>query len=102
MASSMHSLQAHVSRTATVASRPTFVPWDYLDDDRILIDIETEMIAREKIEPKSSLSMGRVLQHLHEGRTLGPLSVLLILLVYSLLSPLLPPTVHEYIYHILH
>jgi len=101
MATSLHSL--HSGQAAAVATpRPVFVPWDYLDDDRILIDIETDMIIRANMEPKSSLSMERILRRMHEGRILGPLSVLMILLLYSLLSPLLPSTVHEYIYHILH
>ena len=75
-----------------------------LEDDRILIDIETSYkladLRRRKLG--AGVFMERILHHLREGRTLGPISILLILLVYSLLSPLLPPMVHEYIYHILH
>ena len=32
-----------------------------------------------------------------EGRALGPLCVLLFLVVYFVLSPLLPPAFHEYL-----
>lgn len=48
------------------------------------------------------LTMQQMLHHLREGRNLGPLTVLLIVLIYSLLSPHLPAPVHEYIYHIAH
>lgn len=40
----------------------------------------------------------RILQH---GSTIGPITVLVILVVYSLLSPLLPASFHEYVRHIL-
>lgn len=75
-----------------------------LEDDRILIDIETSYKLADLRRRKSGAGvfMERILHYLREGRTLGPISILLILLVYSLLSPLLPPMVHEYIYHILH
>jgi hypothetical protein len=73
-----------------------------MEDDRILIDIETEMIARFHMESKVEKSTQRIPHFLLEGRTLGPLSVLLILALYSLLSPLLSPAIHQYIYRILH
>jgi hypothetical protein len=46
--------------------------------------------------------MERILQHLREGRNLGPLSILVFVLLYSLLSPHLPAPIHDYIYHIAH
>jgi hypothetical protein len=74
-----------------------------LEDDRILIDIETEMALHSQMESKIEKPAQRIIPHfLLEGRTLGPLSVLLILALYLLLSPLLSPAFHEYIYHILH
>lgn len=78
--------------------------WRDVDEDLIMIDIETQHMGLVACEPKRSgvLAMERIRQHLRAGSTLGPLSVLLILVVYSLLSPLLPPVVHDYIYHILH
>ncbi len=48
------------------------------------------------------LGMGRILQYVRDGRNLGPLSVLLIVAIYSLLSSHLPTPIHDYIYHILH
>lgn len=99
MATSMHGLESHANRTA---SQPISIPWD-LEDDRILIDIETEMATRLHMESKVEKPAQRIIpRFLLEGRTIGPLSVLLILALYSLLSPLLSPAIHEYIYHILH
>jgi hypothetical protein len=75
------------------------------EDDLIMSDIEVQgaqAVANEHPQRGVKVVMERILHRLRDGRTLGPLSVLLILLVYSLLSPLLPPSVHEYIYHILH
>jgi hypothetical protein len=48
------------------------------------------------------LAMHQMLHHLREGRNLGPLSVLLAVLIYSLLSPHLPAPIHDFIYHIAH
>lgn len=79
---------------------PPFLIAD-LEDDRIFIDIETEMVL-QKMESASKSQKMQIPQFLREGRTLGPLSVLLILALYTLLSPLLPPAIHAYIYHILH
>jgi hypothetical protein len=73
-----------------------------LEDDRILIDIETDMASRSHMESQIEKPAQRIPRFLLEGRTLGPLSVVLILALYSLLSPLLSPGIHEYIYHILH
>jgi hypothetical protein len=87
------------------AARPAFIPLDRLnlEDDRILSDIETEMAARLSMESKVENPATRTIpRFLLEGRTLGPLSVLLILVLYSLLSPLLSPAIHEYISRILH
>ena len=78
-------------------SHATYRAWD-LDDDRIMIDIETELVLARKNRAEA---MEPIFHSLREGRTLGPLSVLLILVVYFLLSPLLSPAIHEYIYHIL-
>jgi hypothetical protein len=100
MASSMHGLGSHASFAAS-RSHPMPALSD-LDDDRILIDIETERILRLSMETKLQQPTQRIPHFLLEGRTLGPLSVLLILALYSLLSPLLSPAIHEYIYHILH
>jgi hypothetical protein len=100
MATSMHGIESHTNHTGS-ASHPTFIPWD-MEDDRILIDIETEMAIHSQMESKLEKPMHRIPRFLLEGRTLGPLSVLLILALYSLLSPLLSPAIHEYIYHILH
>jgi hypothetical protein len=102
MATSMHGLESHANHAVpALRSLPISVPLD-LEDDRILIDIETEMAARLHMESKIEKPMQRIPHFLLEGRTLGPLSVLLILALYSLLSPLLSPEVHEYIYRILH
>ena len=99
MATPMHGLRSHVQDPlATSCSRPPFV--SDLEDDRILIDIETEM--RLHMESKVERPTQRIPLFLLKGSTLGPLSVLLILAFYSLLSPLLSPAIHEYIYHILH
>jgi hypothetical protein len=46
------------------------------------------------------LVMHGVFTYLRQGRNLGPISVLLIVLIYSLLSPHLPAPIHDYIYHI--
>jgi hypothetical protein len=48
------------------------------------------------------LIMQRLFQYLSEGRNTGPLLVLVIVLIYSLLSPHLPAPIHDYIYHIAH
>jgi len=48
------------------------------------------------------LAMERILRHLREGRNLGPLSLLLLMLLYSFLSPHLPAPIHDYIYRIAH
>jgi hypothetical protein len=69
-----------------------------LEDDRIMIDIETDRIIRSQMQ--STTSKGWI-PHF-EGRTLGPLAVLLILAFYALVSPLLSPSIHEYISRILH
>ncbi len=99
MATSMHGIESHAKHAA---SRQISVPRD-LEDDRILIDIETEMTARLHMESKVEKPAQRLIpDFLLEGRTIGPLSVLIILALYSLLSPLLSPAIHEYIYHILH
>ncbi len=54
------------------------------------------------MESKVEKPTQRIPHFLLEGRTLGPLSVLFILALYFLLSPLLSPAIHEYIYRILH
>lgn len=95
MATSMHGLESHASRTRSAPG--SVFGWD-LEDERILIDIETEMAMESKTEKPTQ----RIPHFLLDGGTLGPLSVLLILALYSLLSPLLSPAVHAYIYHILH
>jgi hypothetical protein len=46
--------------------------------------------------------MQHIFEYLREGRNLGPLSVLVLVLIYSLLSPHLPAPIHDYIYHIAH
>src|ERR1700679_3504569 len=48
------------------------------------------------------LVMQSILQHFRDWRNLGPLSVLLLVVIYSLLSPYLPAPIHDYIYHIAH
>lgn len=97
MATSMHDLGSHANHAAF---RPNSVPWD-MEDDRILIDIETEKATRLHMESKLEKPTQRIPRFLLEGRTLGPLSVLLVLALYFLLSPLLSPAFHEYINHIL-
>ncbi|MFY9790417.1 MAG: hypothetical protein WA474_02950 [Candidatus Sulfotelmatobacter sp.] len=82
---------------------PAHPPAD-LEDDRILIDIQTEM-ALQKMVMESALKTHKspIPQFLKEGRTLGPLSLLVMLLIYYVwLSPMLSPPVHEYINRILH
>jgi hypothetical protein len=98
-------MQGPESNANHAIPHPVFIPLGLLDleDDRILIDIETEWAARVQMESKAEKPMQRMVPNfLLEGRTLGPLSVLLILVLYALLSPLLSPALHEYIYHILH
>jgi hypothetical protein len=106
METSMPGLESHSKPSIPIpAFRPIFIPLDRLnlEDDRILIDIETEMAARLSMEYKIENPEPRTIPHfLLEGRTLGPLSVLLFLALYFLLSPLLSPAIHEYIGHILH
>jgi hypothetical protein len=46
--------------------------------------------------------MELILQRLRQASTLGPLSVLAILLIYSLLSPHLPEVYRQYVHQILH
>ncbi len=49
------------------------------------------------------LAMAQIIRYMRDGRNLGPLSVLLIVALYSLLlSPHLPAPIHDYIYHIAH
>jgi len=48
------------------------------------------------------LGMDRILQYMRDGRNLGPLSVLLVVVIYSLLSSHLPTPIHDCIYHIVH
>ena len=102
----MHGLESQLNHATIVsAPRPIFIPLDQLDleDERILIDIETEMAIRLDMDSKVEKSTQRMIPHfLLEGRSLGPLTVLLILALYSLLSPLLSPAIHAYIYRILH
>jgi hypothetical protein len=105
MATSTHSLESQHSPAMSVSVARPIIPLDRLDleDERILIDIETEMAARLLMESHVDKPLQRMIPHfLLEGRTLGPLAVLFILALYSLLSPLLSPAIHEYIYHILH
>jgi hypothetical protein len=105
MATSMQGLESQANRLPVSASQRIVIPLEMLDleDDRILIDIETEMATRPHMESKVEKLTQRTTPHfLLEGRTLGPLSVLILLALYSLLSPLLSPAIHGYIYHILH
>ena len=101
MATSAHRIKSNKQRMAASAPRPICQQRN-LDDDRIMIDIETEMNIHSHMESKTEKPAQRIPHFLLEGRTLGPLSVLLILALYTLLSPLLSPSIHEYIYHILH
>src|SRR5260370_24737806 len=79
MATSMHGMESHANHAVSgSASHPAFVPRD-LEDDRILIDIETEMAIRSHMESRIEKPTQRIPHFLLEGRTLGPLSVLLIL-----------------------
>jgi len=97
MATTMH---GRASRARVCAAVDMSVPWDELEDS-IMSDIET----RGRLQgPPSKLGLAGhlILGYLSDSRNLGPLSVLIILAIYSLLSPLLPAPVHEYIYHILH
>ncbi len=48
------------------------------------------------------LAMQQIFRHLREGRNIGPMSVLVLVVIYSLLSPHLPAPIHDYIYHIAH
>jgi hypothetical protein len=102
VATSMQTVDSHANPVAVAsAARSNLVTWD-LEDERILIDIETEMATRSQIGIEDDKSAQRTPHFLVDGRTLGPLSVLLILMLYSLLSPLLSPAIHVYIYRILH
>lgn len=98
MATSSHHLE---SRKHRIVSPPISKQWD-LDDDRILIDIETDMAIHSHMESKLEKPTQRIPRLLFERRTLGPLAVLVILALYALLSPMLSPAIHEYIYRILH
>ena len=102
MAAPMHHLESGLKHGGSESvSVPFRKQWD-LEDDRILIDIETEMALHSHMESKQDKFSQRIPRFLLAGRTLGPLSVLLLLALYALLSPLLSPAIHEYIYHILH
>ncbi len=74
-----------------------------LEDDRILIDIRTEMALQQmRMQSESKTHGAQIPQFLRDGRTLGPISLLIALVIYYVwLSPLLSPSVHEYISHIL-
>jgi hypothetical protein len=98
MATSAHHLESSKHRTAPLSYYERLD----LDDDRIMIDIETEMAIHSQMESRLEKPTQRITHILSEGRTLGPLAVLLILALYALLSPLLSPAIHEYIYRILH
>jgi hypothetical protein len=104
MATIMHDRASHrgtaMARAQMCAAVDMSVPWDELEDS-IMSDIETR--GRLQGAPsKFGLGGHRILSYLSDSRNLGPISVLIILAIYSLLSPLLPAPVHEYIYHILH
>jgi len=51
---------------------------------------------------KIKLAMDRFFRNMAKPQTVGPLTVFLIVVIYSLLSPHLPAPIHDYIYHILH
>jgi hypothetical protein len=72
------------ARAATAATQPTYIG----------VYQAIYRVVREIMEP--------ILQRLRQGSTLGPLSVLGILLVYSLLSPHLPEVFRQYVHQILH
>lgn len=101
MTTRTHHLESSLGHGMASAPRPICAQWD-LEDDRIMIDIETEMAARSQMQSNMDKSTDWIPHFLLEGRTLGPLFVLLILVLYSLLSPMLSPAFHEYVYHILH
>ena len=101
MAAPIHHLESSLKHGGSESvSVPFHEQWE--EDDRILIDIETEMALHSHMESKQDKFSQRIPRFLLAGRTLGPLSVLLLLAFYALLSPLLSPAIHEYIYHILH
>ena len=103
MTTPAHHFASTLRRGMAASAQPPPIDeqWD-LEDDRIIIDIKTDMAIRSQMQSNIDKSANWVPHFLLEGRTLGPLSVLFILGLYSLLSPLLPPAFHEYIYHILH
>lgn len=102
MTTSAHNFESGLRRgMATSPLPPVYEHWD-LEDERIMIDIETEMAIHSQTQSNINKSVNWIPRFLLEGRTLGPLSVLFILVLYSLLSPLLSPAVHEYMTHILH
>lgn len=89
-------------RVAAPASPPIYEEWPLGDDDdRIMIDIKTEMAIRSQMQSNTNKT-GWIPHFLLEGSTLGPLLVLIILGIYLLFSPMLPPAFHEYVYRILH
>lgn len=67
-----------------------------------MLDIETDRIIHSQMQSIAAKPARWIPRFLVEGRTLGPLSVLLFLALYALLSPLLSPAIHEYMHRILH
>jgi hypothetical protein len=103
MATTMHGRRSQGGiarvRARARAAVDMSVPWDELEDS-IMSDIETRV--RQVPPSKLELAGHVILSYLSDSHNLGPLSVLIILAIYSLLSPSLPASVREYIYHILH
>ncbi len=67
-----------------------------------MIDIETDRIIRSQMQSANGKNTSWIPHFLLQGSTLGPLSVLIILALYALISPHLSPSIHEYTYRILH
>src|ERR1700704_4834931 len=79
MAAPIHHLESSLKHGGSESvSVPFRKQWD-LEDDRILIDIETEMALHSHMESKQDKFSQRIPRFLLAGRTLGPLSVLLLL-----------------------
>jgi hypothetical protein len=100
---------ASLEGTGTATARGRAGQSHDLDDERILMDVQTEpakaVVVPLVADPKGEragvrVAMERILFYVRHHRSLAPLSLLAILLVYSLFSPYLPPYVREYMSHI--
>jgi len=91
-----------VKRGTAISKAPPVRAQLDLEDDRIMIDIETDMAMYSRMQTQANKQPRSASFLALEGRTLGPLIVLLLLACYFLASPLLSPAIHQYMFRILH